>query len=337
MTTPPTVADTRAAAGRLAGWAVRTPLLSNAVLDERVGGTVMIKPESLQRTGSFKFRGAFNALSALSPSVRERGVVAASSGNHAQGIAEAARLLDCPATLIMPSDAPASKRTRTKRSGATVLTYDRASEDRDAIALKIVAVDDATLIHPYDNPLVVAGQGTVGLEIAEDMADRDLSPDILVTPFGGGGLFSGSSLAIRETYPTCDLVAVEPHGFDDFARSLKAGERLRNAATSGSICDALMAISPGQIGLSVSLETRARAVSVTDNEALEAMAFAFHELKLVVEPGGAVALAALLSGRIPVQGKTAAIVLSGGNVDGDLLMKALSRRPVSPTGHHPGG
>jgi len=321
---PPGIADLHAAAARLAGHAVRTPLLASPHLDAVTGARVLLKAECLQRTGSFKFRGGYNAVASLDPAVRANGVVAVSSGNHAQGVAEAARLFGLPATIVMPADAPASKLARTKRSGATVVTYDRATEDRDAVASRVIAEVGGALVHPYNDANVIAGQGTVGLEIAADMEALRLVPDLVAVPCSGGGLGAGIGLGVRATFPGCAVALVEPEGFDDYARSLRAGRIVANATQSGSVCDALMAVSPGTIGFALNHASDTRAIAVTDAEALAAVAFAFDELKLVVEPGGAVALAALLSGQLDARGSTAVIVLSGGNIDGDLLVRALA-------------
>ena len=325
MTQPlPGIADIHAAAARLAGLALRTPLLANPQLDAATGARVLIKAECLQRTGSFKFRGAYNALANIAPDMRMRGVVAVSSGNHAQGVAEAARLFGVPATIVMPADAPASKLARTKRSGATIVAYDRATEDREAVAARVMAEHGGVLVHPYNDPNVIAGQGTVGLEIVADAQAMGVVPDLVVVPCSGGGLGAGIGLAMRAAFPDCETVLVEPEGFDDYARSLREGRIVANATQAGSICDALMAVSPGTIGFALNCAGKTRAVAVSDAEALAAVAFAFHELKLVVEPGGAVALAALLSGRLDVAGKTVALVLSGGNIDASLLQRALA-------------
>jgi threonine dehydratase len=320
----PTIADIRLAAGRIAGRAVATPLLSNAHLDALVGGRVLLKCETLQRTGSFKFRGACNAIAGLDPAVRAEGVVAVSSGNHAQGVAEAARLFGIPATIVMPSDAPAIKRSRTGRSGATIIDYDRKTEDRDAIAARILAERGGTLVHPYNDPLVIAGQGTIGLEIAADCGRHGITPDAVLVPCGGGGLSAGVGLAIRSEYPDAAIWLVEPVGFDDYARSLQAGHTVANAHAAGSVCDALLAPSPGSIGFAINRQNSARALAVSDDEALHAVAFAFRELKLVVESGGAVALASLLADRFDAKGKTVVAILSGGNIDESMLQRALA-------------
>jgi len=321
----PTIDDVHAAARRIAGHAVRTPLVSNALLDERTGARVLLKCENLQRTGTFKFRGAYNAIAALSPDVRARGIVGVSSGNHAQGVAEAARLFGVAATIVMPADAPAIKRERTERSGGRIVTYDRGSEDRDAVVRRHIAEHGGTLIHPFNDAAVIAGQGTMGLEIAADCHSLGLVPDEVIVPCGGGGLSAGVGLALCDAFPSIALMLVEPEGFDDYRRSLAADRIVANAAMAGSICDALLAPSPGDIGFALNRANGARAVSVSDAEALAAVAFAFHELKLVVEPGGAVALGALLSGRhVAARGRTVVVVLSGGNIDPAVLQTALA-------------
>mgnify|MGYP003888911559 CR=1 FL=1 len=322
------VADIAAAAERIAGEAVRTPLLASALLDERVGGRVLLKCECLQRTGSFKFRGAYNALASLDPDARGRGVVAVSSGNHAQGVAEAARIFGVPATVVMPEDAPAIKRDRARRSGATVIGYDRSREDRDAVAAAVLAQSGGVLIHPYNDPRVIAGQGTAGREIAAQCAGMGIVPDAVLVPCGGGGLGAGIGVAIRDAYPEATLTLVEPEAFDDYGRSLRAGQPIANTATSGSICDALLAPSPGTIGFALNVRNAARAVTVSDEAAMAAVAFAFRELKLSVEPGGAVGLAALLSGGVDGRDRTTVVVLSGGNVDEAVLREALSRPAI---------
>jgi threonine dehydratase len=316
-------ADIDAAAGVLAGFAVRTPLLSPPVLSERAGTRVFLKPEMLQRTGSFKFRGAFNKLSSIPPAARGGGVVAYSSGNHAQGVAAAAQILNMQATIVMPADAPLSKRERTKAYGAEVVLYDRDHEDRVAIARGIAAKRGATLVPPYEDRMVIAGQGTVGLEIAEDMAALGLTPDIVVAPVSGGGLIAGVATAVKARYPQAMLMSAEPEGFDDHANSLRAGKRQPHHAEGRTICDALMAAIPGEITFAINSRLLARGITASDAEVGVAVGFAFRELKLVIEPGGAVGLAALLAGRIDVSGKNVVIVLSGGNVDTDMFAKLV--------------
>jgi threonine dehydratase len=321
---PVSAADIDAAARVLAPFAVRTPLLSSPVLNERAGTRVFLKPEMLQRTGSFKFRGAFNKLSSIPQEARGGGVVAFSSGNHAQGVAAAAQILNMQATIVMPMDAPLSKRERTKAYGAEVVLYDRDREDREAIANGIAAKRGATLVRPYDDPLVIAGQGTVGKEIAEDMAALSLTPDIVVAPASGGGLIAGVATAVKARYPKAILMSGEPDAFDDHARSLRAGKREPHHAEGRTICDALMASIPGELTFAINSRLLAQGITASDAEVGAAVGFAFRELKLVVEPGGAVGLAALLAGRIDARGKNVVIVLSGGNVDADLFAKLIS-------------
>jgi threonine dehydratase len=317
-------ADIDAAAQVLAPYAVRTPLLSSPALDERVGARVLLKPEMLQRTGSFKFRGAFNKISSIPMSEREGGVVAFSSGNHAQGVAAAARLLNMQATIVMPADAPLSKRERTKGYGAEVVLYDRDREDREAIARAIAAKRGATLVPPYDDPKIIAGQGTIGLEIANDLTALGIPPDIAVAPASGGGLIAGIATAIKARFPQTSLMSAEPEGFDDHARSLRAGKREPHRAEGRTICDALMASIPGKLTFAINQRLLSQGVTASDDEVAVAVSFVFRELKLVVEPGGAVGLAALLAGRIKARGKTVVIVLSGGNVDADLFARLIA-------------
>jgi threonine dehydratase len=315
--------DIEAAARVLAPFAVRTPLLSPPVLNERIGTRVFLKPEMLQRTGSFKFRGAFNKLSSIPLSSRGGGVVAFSSGNHAQGVAAAAQILKMQATIVMPADAPLSKRERTKGYGAEVVLYDRDREDREAIAGDIARKRGATLVRPYDDPMVIAGQGTVGLEIAEDLAALGVTPDIVVAPASGGGLIAGVATAVKARFPQTTMIVAEPEGFDDHTRSLRAGKRERHHAEGRTICDALMAAIPGEITFAINNQLLSHGITASDAEVGAAVDFAFRELKLVVEPGGAVGLAALLAGHIDSSGKTIVIVLSGGNVDTDMFAKLI--------------
>jgi threonine dehydratase len=321
---PVTPADIDAAAKVIAPYAVRTPLLWSPVLNERAGARVFLKPESLQRTGSFKFRGAFNKLSSIPQDKRAGGVVAFSSGNHAQGVAAAAQLLKMKATIVMPKDAPVSKRERTKSYGAEVVLYDRDREDREAIARGLAEKCGATLVKPYDDPQIIAGQGTAGREIAEDMAALGIAPDIAVAQASGGGLIAGVATAVKAKFPETKVIVAEPKDYDDHALSLRAGRREAHHAKTRTICDALMAEIPGEITFAINGKLLSGGVTASDEEVGAAMAFAFRELKLVVEPGGAVGLAALLAGRIDARGKNVVVVLSGGNVDADLFAKLVA-------------
>lgn len=311
----PTIADVRAAAERTKALAIVTPLIEHPVLNERVGGRVLLKAETMQRVGAFKFRGAYNAVSQVDKSAYPGGVVACSSGNHAQGVAHAATLCGMKSVIVMPADSPRLKLARTKAFGAEVVTYDRATEDRDAIALAICKERKAAFIHPFDDPRVIAGQGTAGLELMAQAKAVGAVPEAVLVCCSGGGLLTGVALAVKDANPKAEVYAVEPAGFDDMARSLKSHRIEKNPSASGSICDALMAPSPGKNTFALAERLVSGGLVVTDEEAREAMRFAFTELKLVVEPGGAVALTAVLTGRIPVKGRTVAAILSGGNVD----------------------
>ena len=320
----PTARDVDAAARLLHGVAWRTPLITSPALDALTGGRVFLKAETLQRTGSFKFRGAYNKIAAIPQERRAGGVVAYSSGNHAQGVAAAARLLGMPAVIVMPSDAPRSKRERTAALGAEIMLFDRIKDDREAIARRIAQERNAVLVPPYDDPLVIAGQGTIGREIVEDLAALGLAPDVIVVTASGGGLTAGIALAAKSRVGDVRLFTAEPVGFDDHARSFRSGRREANAALTGTICDALMARTPGALTFAINSALVGEGVAATDQEVAAAMAFAFHELKLVVEPGGAVALAALMSSKIPVEGKVVVAVLSGGNVDADVFHRLVA-------------
>jgi threonine dehydratase len=278
----------------------------------------------LQRTGSFKFRGAYNKLSSIPHGQRAGGVVAFSSGNHAQGVAAAARLLDMTAIIVMPHDAPRAKRERTAALGAKVVLYDREREDREAIARDLADRRGAVLVPPYDDPMIIAGQGTAGREIVDDLAALGLSPDVVVVTASGGGLCAGVALAVKAKHPQAHIYTAEPQAFDDHARSFRSGRRETNAAMSGSICDALLSPSPGKITFEITRALVDEGVSASDEEVGRAVAFAFRELKLVVEPGGAVGLAAILAGKLDLKGKVAVAVLSGGNVDPELFYKLVA-------------
>jgi threonine dehydratase len=322
--TLPTAADVDAAAERLKGVAVRTPLINAPVLDECVGARVFLKPETLQRTGSFKFRGAYNKLSTIPADRRGGGVVAYSSGNHAQGVASAARLLGMRAVIVMPADAPRAKRERTKALGAEVVLYDREREDRAAIARRIAEERGATLVPPFDDPLIIAGQGTIGREIVEDLAALKLKPDVVLVGCSGGGLAAGIALGVKARAPEAMFYTVEPEEFDDTRRSFLSGQRERNARMSGSICDALLTNTPGEITFPINRSLIGQGLTVSDAEVGRAVRYAFEELKLVVEPGGAVGLAAMLAGKLDLRGKVAVGVLSGGNVDAELFAKLIA-------------
>jgi threonine dehydratase len=320
----PTAADVDAAAAKLAGVAIRTPLINSPVLDALLGARVFLKAETLQRTGSFKFRGAYNKISSIPKERRAAGVVAYSSGNHAQGVAHAAQLCHMPAAIVMPSDAPKAKRERTAALGAEIVLYDRDKEDRAAIARGIAQQRGAVLVPPFDDPLVIAGQGTAGREIVEDLAALGLKPDVVVVGASGGGLIAGIALAVKARVPAAKFYSAEPAGFDDTMRSFKSGKREVNPRMSGTICDALMTSTPGAITFEINKRLVGEGVTATDEEVGRAVAFAFRELKLVVEPGGAIGLAALLAGRLEVKGKVVAAVLSGGNVDAELFCRLIA-------------
>jgi threonine dehydratase len=312
---PPAFSDIEEAAGRLLGFAVRTPVIESPRLNELTGGRILIKAECLQRTGSFKFRGAWNAISRLDARAARGGVVAYSSGNHAQGVAAAAQLKGLAALIVMPADTPAIKQANTRRYGAEIVTYDRASESREAIAARIAAERGAVIVPPFEDANIIAGQGTAGLEFAEQAAQMQLALDDVLVPCSGGGLAAGIALAMEAKSPLSRVHTVEPEGFDDHARSLKSGVREANAQMSGSICDALLSPMPGEMTFAINKPRLGEGFAVSDAEACKAMRFAFEELKLVIEPGGAVALAAVLTRRIETRGRNVGVIASGGNVD----------------------
>lgn len=319
------IARIEAAAARMAGHIRRTPLLSSPFVDAIAGRRVLVKAECLQHTGSFKARGGWAALSALPAEARARGVIAYSSGNHAQGVAAAARAFGAPAVIVMPADAPRLKIDNTRTLGAEVVLYDRAAEDRDAIGAALAAERGLTLIRPYDEPEVIAGQGTCGLEIAEQAAEAGVTQADVLTCCGGGGLTAGIALALEARAPGLRVRPAEPAGFDDTARSLAAGRVLRNAALSGSICDAIVTPEPGRLTFPVLQRLCGPGLVVSDDEALRAMAVAFSRLKIVLEPGGAVAFAAALFRGDEIEGEAVICTASGGNVDGALFSEALAR------------
>lgn len=320
----PTFDDILSAAKRLDGVSIRTPLLESPLLNDQVGRRVLVKPECLQRTGSFKFRGASNKIRSLSTDQCRGGVVAYSSGNHAQGVAAAARYAGVPALIVMPSDAPAIKRANTESWGAEIQPYDRFTEDRMAIAEAIATERNATLVRPYDDPFIIAGQGTIGLEIADQLAELGVKAEAVVSPCGGGGLISGTALAVKTRLPDIKVFAVEPEGFDDTARSLQAGSRCSIDPAARSICDALLSPTPGTITFAMNQHLLDGGLVVTDEEAKAAMKAAFLDLKVVAEPGGAVALASILAGKLPQGDGPVVAVISGGNVDPTLFQEALA-------------
>jgi len=320
----PTVEDVQAAGARIAGHARRTPLLYGTALDARIGGRILLKLETLQHTGSFKFRGAYNRLSQLDDTQRAAGVVAFSSGNHAQGVAAAARLLGIPATIVMPADAPRVKMRNTLALGAEIVAYDRLRESREAIAARLANERGAVLVPSFDDPDIIAGQGTVGLEIFEQATEAGLALDDVIVCTSGGGLVAGTALAIRALSPGTRVWSAEPEGHDDHRRSLACGRRESNLPGTRSICDALLAPEPGVLTFEINRRLLAGGLAVTDEEVRTAIATAARTLKLVVEPGGAVALAAVLAQRLEARGRTVAVVLSGGNVDDALLAEILA-------------
>ena len=315
--------DVKAAARRLYGYAVATPVIENPKLNAMSGGRVLIKAECLQRTGSFKFRGAWNCISRLDPKAHPGGVVAYSSGNHAQGVAAAAQLCGLPALIVMPADTPEIKKANTRGYGAEIVTYDRATESREEIAGAIAKDRGAVIVPPFEHPEIIAGQGTAGMELAAQAAAMGARLDDVLVCCSGGGLAAGIALAMEALSPGTVVHTVEPAGFDDHARSLRSGQRETNAKTTGSICDALLSPSPGEITFAINRRLLGEGLAVSDAEAAAAMRFAFSELKLVVEPGGAAALAAVLGGKLATEGRTVGVIASGGNCDAALYGKVL--------------
>ena len=320
----PTADDVLAAQARISGHIVRTPVLRHPWLDEAAGRPVLVKAEPLQRTGSFKLRGATNAVLRLAPERRRAGLVAYSSGNHAQAVACAGAAVGAPVTIVMPSDAPAIKVANTRRWGAEIILYDRMRDDREAIGREIAGRTGASLIPPYDHPDVMAGQGTLALELYEDAAADGVAIGALLVCAGGGGMVAGCALATLAVSPNTRVFAVEPAGSDDTARSLRAGERLANAPGASMLCDALLASMPGELTFAVNREHLAGGIVVTDDEVRAAMRWSFANLKLVAEPGGSVALAAVLAGKAPETGGALGVVVSGGNVDPATFAEALA-------------
>jgi threonine dehydratase len=319
----PGISDIRRASQRLSGLAVRTPLIESPALNERFGGRVLFKPEVLQRTGSFKFRGAYNKIAGLSEVERARGIVAFSSGNHAQGVAASAALFGARAVIAMPTDAPQTKLANVRRLGAEIVPFDRVRDRRDAVVQPYVD-RGMVLVPPFDDPAIIAGQGTVGLELMAQAAELGVSLDAVVVPCGGGGLISGISIAVKDASPDTAVWGAEPEHFDDTRRSLEAGKRVANEPGYTSSCDALLTTEPGLITFEINRRNLAGVVAVSEDAVAQAMRDAMANLKLVVEPGGSVALAALSSGRIDLKGKCVAVVLSGGNVDFDTYARIVA-------------
>jgi len=313
------IAAIEAAAARLQGVAIETPLLSSAALDELLGGTVLLKAECLQRTGSFKIRGAYNLLSQIPPEQAELGVVAWSSGNHAQGVAAAGGLLGIHTAVVMPEDAPRAKLENTRRLGGEVITFDRYTGDREALARAVAAERGAEIVPSYEHVDIIAGQGTVGLEIAAQSIELGTPVEQVVIPCGGGGLTSGSAVALRAKLPDVEIFIAEPEHYDDTLQSLRSGVRVSVPTDVPSLCDALLTDSPGKLTFEIMRTHVSDGLVVSEDEVKDAMRFAFKELKLVVEPGGATALAAILCGKVDTKGRVTAVVLSGGNVDADLF------------------
>ncbi len=322
----PTFADVEDAARRIKGVAIHTPLLRNEALDAAIGAPVWIKAENLQRTGSFKMRGAWNRISRIPEADRPRGVVAFSSGNHAQGVAESAKILGLAATIVMPADAPRAKIEAAKGRGAKVRLYDREKESREDIAAEIARETGATTIRPFDDAWIMAGQGTAGLEAAQDARANGVSFGSLICNASGGGLLAGVALAFEEVSPSTEVWAAEPAGHDDLIRSLAAGQRVANAPGFRSIADALLTDTPGVLPFEIHKRRVKGGFAVTNDQLLDAMSFAFHHLKLVVEPGGAASLAVLLNNRAHFAARgPVLVILSGGNVDAEMYTRAIAR------------
>lgn len=321
----PSAAGVRRAAARLEGLALRTPLLESDVLNERVGGRVLMKAEILQHCGSFKFRGAYNMISQLSAEQKQRGVLAWSSGNHAQGVARAARLFGAPATIVMPKDAPSLKVEKVRYYGADIIEYDRYTEDREAVARPLAAERGMTIAPSYDHVDIIEGQGTVALEAAEEAAALGAAIDVFVVCCGGGGLTAGCALILEEVSPKTQVFIAEPEGYDEAWASIRAGRRLAADVARRTICDAIATPSPGALTFPIMQRLVRGGVALSEDEVGAAMAYAFKYLKLVLEPGGAVALAAVLSGKVDAAGRTVCVTLSGGNVDAPLFSTILAR------------
>lgn len=316
--------DIREAAKRIKGFATRTPLLRSVELDRVTGGEIYVKAECLQLSGSFKFRGAYNRISQLRDDQLAAGVVAFSSGNHGQGVALAAKMRGVPATIVMPKDAPKIKMDKTRSHGAEIVTYNRQTESREKIGARLAAEKGAVLVPSYDDVDIIAGQGTSALEAATDLIEMGVYPDYYIINVGGGGLTAGSAVILADMLPNVDIYTTEPEGYDDHARSFKSGKQERIAKdVEENICDALLSPSPGDITFKINKELVTGGLVVTEEDVKSAMAFAFDNLKIVVEPGGAVSLAAVLTGKIDCKGKKVVVVVSGGNVDREFFREIL--------------
>jgi threonine dehydratase len=325
MTLPlPTFADIEDARKRLEGQAVVTPVIESHHLNQIAQGRVLIKAECLQRTGSFKFRGAWNRISRLDRNSAKGGVVAYSSGNHAQGVAAAAEIQGLPALIVMPADTPEIKKANTRSYGAEIVVYDRATQSREEIAMRLANERSAIIVPPFEDRYIIAGQGTAGLELAEQAAALDARLDAVLVGASGGGLTAGIALALEAKSPQTQIYVVEPEEFDDYGRSLRSGKRERNARASGSICDALLSPEPGQLTFAINEPRLAGGLSVSETEVRRAVRYAFERLKLVIEPGGAVGLAAVLAGKIETSGRTIGLIASGGNVDAALFAEIIT-------------
>ena len=321
--TAPTYKDIVAAARNIRQHIHPTPLLRSPTLDALLGGRILIKTETLQRTGSFKFRGAFNKIKRLADQNTGASIVAWSSGNHAQAVAAAARICELSSAIIMPQDAPRAKVEGTRKQDGEIIFYNRQKENRETIGKRLAKERNAFIVPPYDDLEVIAGQGTVGLEAASQALMEDMMPDIALIPCGGGGLIAGCAVALKTHFPSIKIHPVEPQGFDDTTRSLASRKRMKNSASSTSICDSLLVSTPGRLTFKINLELLAEGIVVTDDQVVSAMRFSFQNLKLILEPGGAVGLAALLANIPKYRNKTVLVVLSGGNVDDEIFRRAL--------------
>jgi threonine dehydratase len=319
----PTIKDIEVAAERLTGYAVQTPVLESDTVNARLNCRVLLKAENLQRTGSFKFRGAFNMISGLTDLQKNNGIVAFSSGNHAQGVATASRILNIKSTIVMPADAPKIKIKNTRNDGANIVFYNRADANRVKIAEEIIKETGATLVPPYDAPEIIAGQGTLGLEFIDQVKNKNAQLDYLLGPCSGGGLIAGNAIAFKEQSPDTQVYCVEPEGYNDTALSLKTGERKNIITNINSFCDALLVETPGKLTFKINKQLLAGGLVVSQKETANAMQVAFEEYKIVLEPGGAVALAAILSNKIFPEGKVIGIICSGGNIDGSTFKDVL--------------